>query len=287
MSTNAVLPTDQMLRDVHVVLVEDDPATLRVYRKWLEAAGANVLTFPSNVAFREALEGPNGWSTKNAPLPDLLVSDLILPDGNGIDVISLWRRYFPQRPALMITAFATVENAVEAMKTGAFDFLRKPLKEQELVIALKRAYDHGSLIRENYTLSSAVRVFGMAQTLASITDKLNLLKTVGRLLHREMLSDECFVFLYHAEKRTTECLFECRRPGLARTTPELVLQNVLTSSLKDRRPGVTDPEKLDLRLAPTFESLPVPEGNGFMIELKSQTGNSAFIVLFSRAIEEA
>lgn len=271
------------LQNIYIGLVDDDKATARVYAKWLEAAGARVAIFASYGEFREAVEGPNGWAAGKTQPPELFLSDLILPDGTGIDVVTLWRKYFPHCPILVLTAFATVENAVESMKMGAFEFLRKPIQNEELVLVLKRALDHGRLIRENETLSAAVRIFGMAHTLSTIQEKFGLLKTFGRLLHREMRAQECFVFLYSVGKKQVECLLECRVPGLPRMAPESVISNLLFHFLGD---GPTSAKREVLStnegLPPKVTAHPMGDTTALVIELPSESGNRAFVVLFER-----
>jgi two-component system response regulator HydG len=72
----------------------------------------------------------------------LVVSDLRLPDGDGLEVLGFFREQAPETPVLMITAFGTVPNAVEAMKLGAVDYLGKPLASpDELRLVVRRALD--------------------------------------------------------------------------------------------------------------------------------------------------
>lgn len=72
----------------------------------------------------------------------LVLSDLRLPDGDGLEVLGFFREHAPETPVLMITAFGTVPNAVEAMKLGAVDYLGKPLSSpDELRLVVRRALD--------------------------------------------------------------------------------------------------------------------------------------------------
>ncbi len=221
------------LQGVKICLVEDDRAAAKVYARWMENAGARVVWLGNFDQFKCALEGPGGWVQDPKSAPGLVLTDLILPDGNGLDVIALWRKQFPHAPALLCTAFATVENAVEAMKMGAFDFLRKPIQEEEIVLVLRKAWAHANLLQENESLSSAVRILGMAQTLSGLTDKVQLLKTLGRLLYRETGAHECYVFNYTATKKSLECLLDLRLPGMARQTPEAVARTYLSSQTEN------------------------------------------------------
>lgn len=270
------------LSGVKICLVEDDRATAKVYARWMENAGAEVVWHSSYGQFRLAEGGPGGWSSEPKSAPELVVTDLILPDGSGLDIISLWRKQFPQSPILALTAFATVENAVETMKLGAFDFLRKPVQEEELVLVLRKAHEHAELLRENETLSSAVRILSMAQTLAGIGEKNQLLKTFGRLLYRETKAQECFVFYYQAGKKHAECLLDLRQPGMARVAPETILSGVLYPLLSNREPPPENFAALDVTTPLMPHMHERKDEQALIIELNSPTGNSAFVVLFDR-----
>ncbi len=84
---------------------------------------------------------------------DLVISDLRLPDGNGIQVLDYATQISPETPVIMITAFATLENAVEAMKRGALDYLRKPLSSpDELQLLVHRTLQQSRIVRDREQL---------------------------------------------------------------------------------------------------------------------------------------
>ncbi len=83
---------------------------------------------------------------------DLILLDLRLPDGSGIDALERARRDYPDLSVIMMTAFGTVETAVSAMKLGAFDFLTKPVDLDELVAIVQRALETTRLRREVHRL---------------------------------------------------------------------------------------------------------------------------------------
>jgi DNA-binding NtrC family response regulator len=70
---------------------------------------------------------------------DLAIVDVNLPDGNGLELLRKWRREYPNLPVIMITAHPAVDNAITALRLGAFDFLRKPFDLKDLQAAAKRA----------------------------------------------------------------------------------------------------------------------------------------------------
>src|SRR6476646_7166107 len=70
---------------------------------------------------------------------DLILSDLKMPDMDGLELLQGLRRLDPEAPVIIMTAYATVTTAVEAMRQGAFDYIVKPFSKDELVIAVERA----------------------------------------------------------------------------------------------------------------------------------------------------
>jgi len=273
------------LEGVKIGLVEDDRAAAKVYARWMENAGARVVWFGNVEQFRSALEGPGGWVQDPKSAPGLLLSDLILPDGNGLEVVSLWRKQFPQAPALVCTAFATVENAVDAMKLGAFDFLRKPIQEEEIVLVLRKAWTHASILQENESLSSAVRILGMAQTLSGLTDKSQLLKTFGRLLYRETRAKECYVFNYSATKKALECLLDLRLPGTARVVPELIAQQYLAVQMENLPESPENFADIDLNRSEPPEIYENKAAGCMVVVITSPTGNMGMLVLLQNVEE--
>ncbi|MFI4916986.1 MAG: sigma-54-dependent transcriptional regulator [Phycisphaerales bacterium JB060] len=84
--------------------------------------------------------------------PDALVSDLKMPGMTGVELLAQVRKIDDELPVVLMTAFGSVQTAVEAMKLGAFDYLTKPFEGDELLICVKRAIQHARLRRENAVL---------------------------------------------------------------------------------------------------------------------------------------
>ncbi len=85
---------------------------------------------------------------------DCIVTDLRMPGIDGLEGLRRFKEKVPEIPVILVTAFASVETAVEAMKVGAFDYLKKPFEPEELEIVVARAVDHSRLLRENAKLRS-------------------------------------------------------------------------------------------------------------------------------------
>ncbi len=87
---------------------------------------------------------------------DLLVTDLKMPDVDGLEVMARARDILPDLDVIMMTAYATVETAVKAMKLGAFDYLIKPFPNEELIMLVARVAERRALREENQILRAAV-----------------------------------------------------------------------------------------------------------------------------------
>lgn len=83
---------------------------------------------------------------------DLLLLDIRLPDGNGLELLTEVHQEYPELHVIMMTGFSTIQQTVEAMKKGAFDYLAKPFSEDDLCLALNRALDNAQLRRDNLHL---------------------------------------------------------------------------------------------------------------------------------------
>jgi two-component system response regulator HydG len=117
---------------------------------------------------------------------DCIVTDLRMPGIDGLEGLKRFKVKVPQIPVLLVTAFATVETAVEAMKAGAFDYLKKPFEPEELDLVVARAVEHAHLRRDNARLRSEL---SGGPPLLGIIGKSQALKGVLGILQRIAPSD--------------------------------------------------------------------------------------------------
>src|SRR3954471_19623904 len=83
---------------------------------------------------------------------DLLISDLKMPRMTGIELLAEAKKLRPEMPVVLMTAFATVQTAVDAMKLGAYDYIQKPFDGDEIKHLVDRTLEHNRLIKENAAL---------------------------------------------------------------------------------------------------------------------------------------
>ncbi len=123
-----------------IMIIDDEPAMVEVISTLCRDMGHEPV--PYNSA-RKAMEALNGTA------PHLVIADLKMDTVGGLDILRHCRDRGLQAAVILITAYASVETAVEAMKTGAFDYITKPFKIDELRITLQRALDYQAAMREN------------------------------------------------------------------------------------------------------------------------------------------
>jgi len=87
----------------------------------------------------------------------LVLTDVNLPDGDGLELLGIIKRNYPQTVVVVITGYGTIDSAVKAIKCGAYDYLTKPIIDDELRLAVERAITQQSLISENESLRSQLQ----------------------------------------------------------------------------------------------------------------------------------
>jgi len=125
-----------------ILIVDDSPNTLEVLQRNLTASGYQVFTAPGVSEAIEILE--------QTPL-DLVITDLKMPNISGMDLVRHIRENFKGTEVMMITGYPSIEGAVEAIKTGAEEFLAKPFTDTELLSAVQRVLDKAKVRRTGLT----------------------------------------------------------------------------------------------------------------------------------------
>lgn len=122
-----------------ILVVDDEPNYQIVLSELLRDEGYEVFTADS---------GTTGMPIVRETDLDLVISDMKMPKMDGIEFLATIKEYNRELPVILITAFAEVEKAVEAMKLGAFTYLAKPFSNDQLLAAVSKAIEHYNLIRE-------------------------------------------------------------------------------------------------------------------------------------------
>jgi DNA-binding NtrC family response regulator len=128
-----------MRRASKVLIVEDEARMRRVITMLLSDLA---------LEFVEAEDGPQAIDAFEADRFDLVITDLKLPNSNGMAVLAHIKERAPELPVVVITAFGSIDNAVAAIQQGAFDYVTKPFKEERLIACVKKALHISRLTSE-------------------------------------------------------------------------------------------------------------------------------------------
>jgi DNA-binding NtrC family response regulator len=130
------------------ILVVDDQAPAReILSRYLNDIGYRPITAESVARAQEIL---------STEVVDAVLLDLRMPGADGIAGLRQFKKHDAQMPVILVTAHATVESAVAAMKLGAFDYMRKPIEFEQLEIVVGRALEHRRLLQENRKLRAVI-----------------------------------------------------------------------------------------------------------------------------------
>ncbi|MEK7406173.1 MAG: sigma-54 dependent transcriptional regulator [Acidobacteriota bacterium] len=155
-----------------ILVVDDDESLRRVVQVQLQQARYEVTT---------AADGQQALALLERSPQDLVISDLKMPGLCGIDLLKRIKADCPETIVIMMTAFGTVESAVEAMKLGAYDYLTKPVNADALRMVVGRALEHHRLIEEVQNLRSSLdRKYGFENMIGRSSALLYTLDTAAR-----------------------------------------------------------------------------------------------------------
>ena len=156
-----------------VLLIDDDESLRRVVEYNLHEEGYRVLT---------AADGAAGWRMFQAETVDLVLTDVRMPEMDGVEVLTRIKAMQPDVPVIMLTAHGTIDSAVEAMKLGAFDYLTKPFNREQLKAAVRKAFEVAALTTENRYLRQVVADrFSFANMIAGSRAMRAVTETAGRV----------------------------------------------------------------------------------------------------------
>ncbi len=137
-----------------ILVVDDEPNYLIVLSELLKEEGFEVMT---------ARRGEDGLKIVEETDLDLVLTDMRMPGMDGLELLKSVKSYNKDLPVIMITAFGEVEKAVVAMRAGAYNYLAKPFSNEELLLNIRKAIDHYSLLCENLRLRDEARIrYGFA-----------------------------------------------------------------------------------------------------------------------------
>lgn len=176
------------MNPARILVVDDDDNVRWVLQTQLEQMGYAVTTAP---------DGPAAVKAVDQDPPALVLTDLKMPGMSGMELLEQIHRDYPEVPVLMITAFGTIQSAVQAMRSGAYDYLTKPIDYEELALSVSRVLEHFRLVEEVRTLRASLdRKYGFENIIGHSEALLSVLDTAARAAQSNS------TILIHAETGT-------------------------------------------------------------------------------------
>ncbi len=135
-----------------ILLVDDQPDMLLLLEMLITDKTSHGVVSTSNPHEVEELLSKNEFN--------LVITELKMPQMDGIEVMEVVKRHDPDIPVIVITAFGTLEAAEEAVHQGAYDFITKPFRKERVLVAIEKAFEWQRVIKENRNLKSRMEAAG-------------------------------------------------------------------------------------------------------------------------------
>jgi two-component system cell cycle response regulator len=158
-----------------VLIVDDEPDTLEIIQALLVVEGYEVLTAPT---------GEEGVKKAQEEKPEVILMDINLPGIDGNEALKMIRQNNPLQSVIMLTAFATVDNAIQALKEGATDFVKKPFENEHLIHIINQALEKSRNLIEKEQLEEEIRRLSITDELTTLYNHRHFFKTLESELVR-------------------------------------------------------------------------------------------------------
>jgi FixJ family two-component response regulator len=165
--------------DAAVLIIDDDEAVRRAFRRVLQQSGLSV---------REAEDGKTGLELCEQFDPGVVFLDLRMPHMDGLDVLSALKERHPELPVVVISGHGTMNDAVEALRRGAWDFVSKPIDNELLVRAARRGVERSLLQKQNREYAESLRLMNVR--LSAALDELRNDEQAARQLQFQLLPED-------------------------------------------------------------------------------------------------
>lgn len=177
---------------IEKILVVDDESLIRDFL-------AETLS-RKNIEVTVAENGKRAYELLKENVYDIMITDMKLPDSTGIDILKKCKELSPQTIVIIITAFGSIDNAVEAMRLGAFNYLLKPFSPDTIEALIEKAQEHASLLEENSYLRHQVSTGGNNRNSFELVSKSpSMQKIMDDVLHVAKSNASVFI---HGESGT-------------------------------------------------------------------------------------
>ena len=203
-----------------VLVVDDAPDTLEIIQKLFHYEGYDVAT---------ASTGEEGVKKVEEEKPDVVLMDINLPGIDGTEALRRIRIINPLQCVIMLTAFATVENAIYALKEGASDFVKKPFENEHLIHIVNQCLEKYRTLRENESLEEEVRRLSITDDLTGLYNHRHFFKTLEAeliRLKRQKTSLSLLMFDLDNFKKYNDLYGHLEGDKVLKTTGEIVKHSI-------------------------------------------------------------
>ncbi len=177
--------------DATRILVVDDEQVIRdILGDFLSMEGFEVHT---------AEDGSQALVELSRRHYDLVLTDLKMPNVGGLELLAAIQKHAPSVVTILMTGFGTVETAIDAMKQGAYDYILKPFKVEEIVHTVRRGLEKRKLQAENFRLKEALSLYKVSEAIAASLSLEQVLRTLSDAALHEVTSDVVSVILSNGE----------------------------------------------------------------------------------------
>ena len=175
----------RLAKQSNVLIVDDEPNVVAIIKDMLSGEDYNIITAYSLAEARSIIHRQN---------INLVLTDLILGDGSGIEVLHEAQNFHPDSQIILMTGQPSIQNAVEALKQGAYDYLVKPFVFETIKIALDRAAEKIRLEQENIKLKELMSFYQISEAMGSIIELDALLNLILKTAIKEYVADVAAIF---------------------------------------------------------------------------------------------
>ena len=156
-----------------VLIADDDQAITSLFEEILSGEGYQVTAVNGGAAALKVIRDED---------LDMLITDIMMPEVSGLDILHEVKKNHPDTMVILITSFGTVEAAISAMKDGAYDYISKPFKIDEIVLSVRRALEQKELLKQYQFLQKGIKEkYKLENIVGRSNEMLDVYKTVAKI----------------------------------------------------------------------------------------------------------
>ncbi|MCP4580601.1 MAG: response regulator [candidate division Zixibacteria bacterium] len=210
MSVNTILDSFKQVQDSRepILIVDDE-------RSILEVVGEMLASQPYDIYLAESLAIASRIIKEKEI--SIVLTDLLLDDGTGIDVLTTAQKYQPDVKVILMTGKPTIQNAISAIKKGASDYLVKPFKMEDLLATVERSVYQHRLEQENIRLNEIMSFYAISEAMGSVIETDKLLNLILDTAVREFNADYAVLHLVHADGNISAQKNVCKDPSISQS----------------------------------------------------------------------